>query len=62
MGKMKELYTALQETERLLREYAPVAFAAGRRLVETAQDIVRAEAKARARAILSRGEPIPAPH
>jgi len=61
MGTMKELYTALQETERLLREYDPVAFEAGRRLVEEAQAIVLADAKARARAITSREDPLPSP-
>jgi hypothetical protein len=61
MGKMKELYTALQETERLLREYDPVAFEAGRRLVESAQAIVLAQADAQARAILSGEHQPPTP-
>lgn len=59
MGNMKELFTALQEAERLLREYDPVGFEAGRRLVESAQAIALADAKARAQAILSRENQLP---
>jgi hypothetical protein len=58
---MKELYTALQEAERLFREYDPVAFEAGRKLVEEAQALVLADAKARARNILSREHQLPSP-
>lgn len=59
MGTMKELYTALQESERLLREYDPLAAEAGQRLVEHAQSVVLAQAQAQVRALLSREHPLP---
>jgi hypothetical protein len=39
MGKMKELYTLLHETEEALREYDPLAFDNAKQIIEAAQAI-----------------------
>lgn len=41
MGKMKELYTLLQETEEALREYDPLAFDYAKQIIDAAQAIAR---------------------
>ena len=37
MGKMKDLYTLLRETEQALQEYDPLAFENAKRIIEAAQ-------------------------
>jgi len=59
MGKMKELYTAMQEIGRLLRESDPVTFDAVERLVEDAKAIALSSMASRPRGITPREDQLP---
>jgi hypothetical protein len=54
MGRMKELYTLLQETEQALREYDPLAFENAKQIVEAAQAMALASLTPRPRSIKPR--------
>ncbi len=54
MGRMKELYTLLQETEQALQEYEPLAFENAKHIIEAAQAIAFASLKPRPRSIQPR--------
>ena len=45
MGKMKEIYTILQEAQHLLQDVDPVAFEDAQRIVGEAQEIVLASSQ-----------------
>jgi len=51
MGKIKELYTLLQETDQALQEYDPLAYENAKQIVEAAQAITLASLTPRPRLI-----------